>query len=46
MVVIVLCLVLDGLLAMAERVLRPRHLGVGRSRPPAAADALPDVSRS
>ncbi len=46
LVVIVLCLALDGLLAVVERALGPRHQRRGLRRPPAAADALTDLSRS
>ncbi len=40
LVVIVLCVTLDGLLAVVERVLTPRNLRRTRPRPPTAADAV------
>jgi osmoprotectant transport system permease protein len=42
LIVIVLCVALDGLLALVERVLTPRNLRqAARRRVPTAADALP-----
>jgi osmoprotectant transport system permease protein len=40
LVVILLCVTLDGVLAIVERVLTPRNLRRTRPRPPTAADAV------
>lgn len=44
LVVIVLCLALDGSLALLERAVTPRNLRRVRERPPAATDALTSSS--
>jgi osmoprotectant transport system permease protein len=46
LIVIALCLALDGLLAMVERAVSPRHQRRGTHRPPAAADAVMEFTRS
>jgi osmoprotectant transport system permease protein len=43
LVVIVLCVALDGLLALLEYLLTPRNLRQTRRRAPTAADALPST---
>jgi osmoprotectant transport system permease protein len=43
LIVIMLCVGLDGLLALVEQLLTPRNLRQTRRRPPTAADALPST---